>query len=257
MSGRQATVVAILSVILAACSAGVETTPSSPVSPGPSRSPTSLATVSSIPTAVVSSATPVATPTPTLAPTPTPTPRPTPSKPSGVRYESESFSICDTSGEGLCEVAGLKHSLRWKAPRTKDDQIRVYAVTECLSDDMYGATIDGWCLRDSTANDVYGTLIDGSPALNHSALPSSILVLLAKGPASKGKMTWESPVDLLGYVEGDTWNSGPKVYSIVVAAYDKAGHNSGFVIADSDHVCDLIESMECPEDSDWPPDDGG
>ena len=91
------------------------------------------------------------------------------------------------------EVAGLKHSLRWKAPRTKDVQIRVYAVTECLSDDFSGAMIDGWCLRESTANDIYGTLIDGLPAPNHTALPSSMLVLLAKGPASTGNMTWESP----------------------------------------------------------------
>ena len=86
-----------------------------------------------------------------------------------------------------------------------------------ILDDISGAITDGWCLRESTANDIYGTLIDGLPAPNHTALPSSMLVLLAKGLASTGNMTWESPLDLLGYNEGDAWNSGPEVYSIVVA----------------------------------------
>ena len=73
MSGRQATVVATLSLILAACSAGMEPTPSPPVIPTASQGPSSLATVIPAPTAVVPSATPVATPAPTLVPTPTPT----------------------------------------------------------------------------------------------------------------------------------------------------------------------------------------
>jgi hypothetical protein len=250
VSGRQPTMVAILGIILAACGAGMEPTPPPPVSPPPSHGPSSLATATTAPTAVVPSATPV--------PTPTPTPRPAPPKPTGVRYEWESFEFCDdpSNPEFLCEVAGNKHTLRWKAPRTKGVQIRVYAVTECLSNDSSGAVIDGWCLRDRTANDMWGE-VDASVTrpFDHSTAPASTVVLVAKGPAAKGRLTWKSPVDLLGYDEGDAWNSA-EVYSIVVAAFDKAGQHSPFAVADSTHLCDLIDSMECPEDSYWPPGDG-
>ena len=249
MSGRQATVVAILSVILASCGAGMEPTPPPPVSPAPSPGPSSLATVTAAPTAVVPSATPV--------PTPTPTPRPAPPKPTGVRYGwSPSRSATTPPTRSCARSPGRKHTLRWKAPRTKGVQIRVYAVTECLSNDSSGAVIDGWCLRGSTANDMWGE-VDASVTrpFDHSTAPASTVVLVAKGPAAKGRLTWKSPVDLLGYDEGDAWNSA-EVYSIVVAAFDKAGQHSPFAVADSTHLCDLIDSMECPEDSSWPPGDG-
>lgn len=172
----------------------------------------------------------------------------------------EGLEFCETGGEGLCETYGQRYTVRWKAPRTKGVQIRVYAVTECLSDDSTVAMIDGWCLRESTANGIAGA-VDPSITVpfDHTAPPppSSMLVLLAKGPSSKGRLTWESPDGLLGYEEGDdAWNSGPEVYSIVVAAFDKTGQHSAFAIADSTHVCMLIESMECPDDHNWPPGDG-
>lgn len=169
----------------------------------------------------------------------------------------DGLEFCDTGGEGVCETSGMKHTVRWKAPRTTGIEIRVYAVTECLSDDSSGAVIDGWCLRESTANEISGAVDPSiSVPFDHSAPPSSMLVLLAKAPASNGKVTWESPWDLLGYDEGDASYPGPEVYSIVVAAFDKAGRFSGLAIADSTHLCDLIDDMECPDDWTWPPGDG-
>ena len=89
--------------------------------------------------------------------------------------------------------------------------------------------------------------------------------LLAKAPASKGKVTWNmsDPGPMSAYMadtdEGDmihAHTSRDGFDSVVVAAYDREGRHSVFAIAESLHLCDLIESMECPDDASWPPGDG-
>jgi len=206
MSARQATVVAILGVILAACSAGVEPTPSPPVSPTPSHGPSSPATVIPAPTAVAPSPTPVATAMPTPTPQPTPTPLAVPPRPSGLAYGR----CC---GEGNWEQVS---SLSWEEPRTKGVEIRVYGVTKCFPPTDNG---DELCLREGTE------------------LPADVRVLLAKGPATAGELSWfqtESNGDeVVG--EGCTVamldKNGTPYYSVVVEAYSAAGP-SIFAIAD-------------------------
>ena len=85
MFTRQAIVIATLSLILAACSAGAEPTASPQASPSPSQRPPSLRRVSPTPT------TTIATPIPTAAPGPTAkvTPHPVPPKPTGVQVPRE------------------------------------------------------------------------------------------------------------------------------------------------------------------------
>jgi hypothetical protein len=218
MSARQASLVVIVGVILAACSATGAPSLSGALDTAASTSTPS--TVPPAPTAPVASAGPTAAPTPTREPTPTadPTPQPTPAKPTGAKVKFDSWSFCDPSPMGLCEVAGFEYTAKWKAPRTKGVQIRVYGVTECFANDVDGAMIDGWCLRP------------------HTELPSSVLVLLAKAPASKGSVTWRRDV-------GD-----PDEYdSIVLAAYDAEGRHSIFAIAHTYAVCDSVDDVECPE----------
>ncbi len=233
MSGRQVALVAVMSAILTACGAGAEPTPSGPVGDAATQTTSSLDKVTPAPTISVASPslatpkpTPEPTPMPTAKPTPGPTPKQTPPKPTGVTFDWESESICDSGPEGLCEVSGFKDTVSWSAPRAKGVEIRVYGVTKCFSDDVNGAIIDGWCLRE------------------HTVLPSSMRVLLAKAPASKGSVTWRMYQPL---TTADGSEEGDRVYSIVLAAYGADGEPSTFAIAHSTHLCDILESMECPE----------
>ena len=203
MSGRQASVVAILGMILAACGAGAQPTASMLVSPDPSHGPSSLAKVTPSPT-LVATPTPAATPEPTPKPSPKPTTVPVPPKPSGLGYDRPS----ELEGGGLAR-------LTWKAPRTKGVEIRVYGVTTCLPGD------DGACLQE------------------HTALPDDIRILLAKAPASKGKVTWNQAWGDWVPIDDPDWacttayvsENGTPFYSIVVAAYGTSGH-SIFAIVD-------------------------
>jgi hypothetical protein len=155
-----------------------------------------------------------------------------------VRFDWESESFCDPGAEGLCEISGFKYTVSWKAPRTKGVEIGIYGITTCFDKGNDGAVIDGWCLRE------------------HTELQKSELALLAKAPASKGTVTWRmnEPGYLDGTMKGDAYYPGDRFYSVVLAAND--GRNSVLAIADVTHVCNLIESMECPDDSIWPPGDG-
>ena len=220
MYAKQAWLVVIACVILAACSATGAPSSSGAPAPDTAASTSMPATLPPAPTAPVASAGPTAAP-PTREPTATadPTPQPTPAKPTGAKVKFDSWSFCDPSPMGLCEVAGFEYTAKWKAPRTKGVQIRVYGVTECFANDVDGAMIDGWCLRP------------------HTELPSSALVLLAKAPASKGSVTWRRDVG-----DADEYDS------IVLAAYDAEGRHSIFAIAYTTAVCDHVDDVECPED---------
>jgi hypothetical protein len=229
MSRRQAALVAGMCAMLAGC-AGAGPTPSDPVGVASPHATPSLASATPSPTTVAA--------TPTPEPTPTPTPKPVPPKPTGVKLDYESESMCDPSGDGLCEVSGFWYTVSWKTPRAKGIEIRVYGVTKCFGWNSDGAIIDGWCLRE------------------HTALPKSGLALLAKAPASKGKVTWRmNERGLLdGHGEGDTYYLGDRFYSVVLAAYDGDGEHSIFAIGDVTHLCNFVEALECPDDPFWPGD---
>jgi hypothetical protein len=217
MAGRRATLVAILGVILVACSAEAQPTPSERASPDRSDGAPSTAAVTAPPTPVVA---PSPTAEATLAPEPspmpqaTPTPRPAPPRPTGVKFDSGTFSICDDSSnpEFLCEVAGVDYTVRWKTPRSKGVQIRVYGVTVCF---LLEDGSDERCLRK-------GTL-----------LPPDTRVLLAKAPASKGTVSWSQDgfdgEDLCAAAAVD--KNGTRYYSVVVQAQSATGRSS-FAIAD-------------------------
>ena len=214
MSRRPATVVAILSVILAACGAGARTTASMLVSPDPSLGPSSLAKETPSPT-LLSTPTPAATPEPTPKPSPKSTTVPVPPKPSGLGYDPPS----ELEGGGLVR-------LTWQAPRTRGVEIRVYGVTRCLP-------ARGACLQE------------------HTALPDDIRVLLTKAPASKGRVTWyQSWGDWVPIEDDPDWacttaylsENGTPFNSVVVAAYSTSGH-SKFAIVDPGW---LGEAEVCP-----------
>lgn len=206
MIGRQATVVAILGVILAACSAGTVTTPSPQPSPSPSHRPASLARVSPSPTIVAASPTPAATPTPS----PTTKLAAKPPEPTGVAFRERMRCLSDS-----CHQAKYTQTVTWKAPLKKSLEIRVYGITECLAE---------------PANAKPGTR--GPCLVEHTTLPRSARTLLATAPASDGKVSWSwtqwAGCDI-GHIASDP--DGPGYYSIVLAAYNSAG-NSVFAIAE-------------------------
>jgi hypothetical protein len=90
-------------------------------------------------------------------------------------------------------------------------EIRVYGVTTCFRIDAR----EGKCLRRGTR------------------LPDDTRVLLAKGPAAKGRL-WLPLIGYGGTDQLDGWcaaanwaaEDGPALYSIVMAAYDQNGHST-------------------------------
>jgi hypothetical protein len=221
MSGRRITAVVLFGVVLAACGAGAAPAPSivQPVSPRVATTP-AVAT----PAATFAADRPSApSPTPTARSTPKPTPLPVPPKPTGVKLEEEIEAICGDDPREMCAIGDSTYTLSWKAPRTKGVEIRVYGVTTCFGADSSGTMIDGHCLRE------------------HTALPSSVRVLLAKAPASKGKVTWRmSP----GAGFAETLDGVP-VHSLVVATYNAEGGHSTFAVADAGDYCSIAD-VACP-----------
>ena len=146
-----------------------------------------------------------------------------PPKPTGVKLDYEIEAICGDNPEDTCAVGDFIFTLSWKAPRTKGVEMRVYGVTTCFGQDGNRAVIDGHCLRE------------------HTALPSSVRVLLAKVPTSKGKVTWRmDPGQGLAATR-----DGVPVHSVVLAAYNATGEHSIFAIADAGDYCQSSEGA-CP-----------
>jgi hypothetical protein len=84
-------------------------------------------------------------------------------------------------------------------------------------------------------------MIDRHCLREHTTLPGSVRVLLAKASASKGKVTWR-----LAPGGGETFDGVP-VQSVVIAAYNAAGGHSIFTIVDAGDYCrSLDEDVECP-----------
>lgn len=204
----------VIGFVLAGCGTGAASPPTSGQPPAPSDSQASpLPSLSLGPSFVViePDASPTVAPTPTAMPDPTAVP--VPAKPTGVAFRVvRRVELRD----------GYRETFRvtWKAPRSEGLEIRVWGVTECLSEpeDPQAGT-SGPCL------------------VRHTALPESVRTLISTVPASAGKVTWTwhtlgecNPQDLI-------WRARPApdgqtFYAIVLAAYNRSGH-SVFAIAQS------------------------
>lgn len=219
MAASRSAVLALLGIALASCGPGA-------ASLGPAEQPTGVAQVTLPPVTATPGVTPELFPHPPPSPTPKPTPKalPVPPKPTGL----ELSLACGwgPDGEGGCDTGTDGGFLTWQKPRTKGVEVRVYGVTKCFRTDAP----NGPCLRE------------------HTLVPSKIRVLLAKGPASKGGLSFPQTLFAhtkegceYGYRSGD----GTIFYSIVAAAYNASGH-SIFAIADDGHY----DSDECGIDTD-------
>lgn len=195
MSGRQATLVAVLGAILAACGAGAEPAPSDPGGVATPHATSSLARATPASTINVAS--------PSLAATPKPTPVPEPPKPTGVTFD-EQVRVSDD--EAFAEIT---QTVTWREPRSEGVEIRVYGVTECIAEPASPPpATSGPCL------------------VEHTPLPASVRRLLATAPASDGVVSWT-------WTEETGCNPGPfsgEYSAIVLAAYSASGH-SIFAIA--------------------------
>jgi hypothetical protein len=214
--GRAFAIAACLAV--AACRSTLTPSPSAvplstaPVSPTDAASPLGTATppeasASAVPTA---SFPPPALPPPT-SPPPLATAATAPAKPTGVTFTSNSVELPRPTGTGEITYQ-VTHTVRWTAPRTDGVEIRVYGVTECLSEpNSPPPGTSGPCL------------------VEHTPLPPSVMVLAATAPAAAGEISWIAPF----YYECAGPPVGPDGLdydAIVIAAYNAAGH-SIFAIA--------------------------
>lgn len=217
MAGGRVVLAAVLASVLAACSGAA---PAAPPREGqaapPVASPTgSLAPASGVaasPANVGPSASSSPSPTPRSAPTatPKPTPVPVPPKLTGVKFR-ERIRELDDAGDRV----RITQTVTWRAPRGAGVRIRVYGVTKCIAEPAHPKPDKrGPCLA------------------KHTRLPASVLHLLAKAPASAGKVTWSwttwTGCDI-GSFSSDP--RGPTYFAIVVAAHSSSGR-SIFTIAE-------------------------
>jgi hypothetical protein len=160
--------------------------------------------------------TPQATPSPALTPLadslppPSPTPAPVPPKPTGATFHEEVECL-----DAECLNAETTQTVTWRTPRTKGVTIRVYGVTECLAEPVHPKPgTSGPCL------------------VTHTLLPASVRTLLAKAPASAGKVSWSWATEIgcdISPFSSDP--DGPPYVAIVLAAYSASGQ-SIFTIAE-------------------------
>ena len=215
MACGRAVLAAILGSALAACN-----TSGSP-SPPPVTSWTDAPAVAISPAA--KSPSPSATPQPTPKPTPKPTPVPVPPKPTGVKFDSQ-VRVSDDE-----QVAEITQTVTWRAPRSEGVEIRVYGVTKCIAEPA------------NPAPDTHGPCL-----VVHTPLPASVRTLLAKAPASAGKVSWS-------WTQGEGCETsrfgsdpdGPPYVAVVLAAYNASGQ-SIFTIAEPGSWSEpLPGSMPC------------
>ncbi len=203
-------------VAVAACQSTAAPTPSTfpasaaPSSPSDAAAPLDTAT----PPATPASAMPTASfqSPPTSRPTPKATAATVPAKPSGVTFTTDSVELPGPTGTGEVTYQ-VTHTVRWKAPRIEGVEIRVYGVTECMSE---------------PSNPPPGT--SGPCLVEHTLLPPSVMALAATAPAAAGEISWIAPFsyDCAGPPVGP---DGLDYEATVIAAYNAAGH-SIFAIAD-------------------------
>ncbi len=212
---RVCVAVAMLGVVLVGCNGAAA--PSVPFSASSSATALAIATL---------------TPTPTAAPPVTASPRPKPSPtPAGPPPPPKAVTIsrkgCYTGPNpdgvppGTCTT-----TITWKKVGTKGTEIKVYGVTGCLS-----------------ATEQPG---DGSCLVRNTPVPKSVRKLIARAPASDGKVSWTGPA-WQDVISNDT--GGPRYeaigvdrhgddiyFAIVVTASNEEG-NSRFIIADAGTWC--------------------
>ncbi len=215
MAAPRGVLLALLGIALASCG---------PVaaSVNPATQPTGVARVTQPPVTAAPGVTPELFPHP--PPSLTPKPIPVPPKPTGL----ELTLACGwgPDDEGGCDTGTDGGVLTWQKPRTKGVEVRVYGVTKCFRTDAP----NGPCLRE------------------HTLVPSKIRVLLAKGPASKGGLSFFQTLFAHtkdGCEYGYRSEDGTAFYAIVVAAYNASGP-SVFAIADEGRY----DSDECGIDTD-------
>jgi hypothetical protein len=205
MVGRRAVLAAILGAVLAACGAGVASSPPT-VAPRTDAHDVAVTPSAASATAAITpvSQSPSGTPRPTLKPTPVPGP----AKPSGVKFD-EQVRVSDDEN-----VAEFTQTVTWRTPRTEGIEIRVYGVTKCLAEP-----------RDPPA----GT--SGPCLVEHAALPASVLTLLATASASDGVVSWRWTEETGCNIGLEYDPAGPAYYAVVLAAYSASRH-SIFAIAE-------------------------
>jgi hypothetical protein len=193
-------VMAVVAVLGGCASAGAGSRAPDTTSPSPQATPT--------PTVAPTPAVP--SPSATARPTPKPTTAPVPPKPTGATFH-EDVDCLDAD----CNEARTTQTVAWRTPRTRGVTIRVYGVTECLALPAHpkpGAS--GPCL------------------VTHTRLPASVLRLLAKAPASAGKVSWSwtqaTGCDVSPFGSDP---DGPGYFAVVVGAYSASGQ-SIFAIAE-------------------------
>jgi hypothetical protein len=134
-----------------------------------------------------------------------------PATPTGVTFKTDAVELPGPTGTDETTYQ-VTHTVRWKAPRTADVEIRVYGVTECLSEP--GAPSPG---------------TSGPCLVEHTQLPRSVMALAATSPAAAGGISWIAPryYECAGPPVGP---DGLDYEAIVAAAYTATGH-SIFAIA--------------------------
>ena len=195
-----------LGVVLAACGAGVASSP--PPVPPRSGVPDALVTPSAANVTVAP--TPVSQgPSPSSWPTPKPTPVPVPPKPTGVNFDEQQVVVGDDAAD-----AEITQTVTWRAPRTEGVEIRVFGVRGCLAEP-----------KDPAA----GT--SGPCLVEHTMLPESVRALLATAPASAGTVSWSWTGGFDCFIGLQYDPNGPAYSAVVLAAYSASGH-SIFAIAE-------------------------
>ena len=202
---RLATLLLALAGLLSACSPTAQSPSSSDSAASPSGAPTSASVPPSADTGDVVTPAPSATQAATQAATP----QAPPPAPKGVKMTTKGH---DPGNVGY--DTELTVTVSWKSPLTKGTQIRVFGVRDCMP---------------PPGKDPAPCLLKGTP------LPASGRDLIARAPASKGKVSWTWPAweDIGGNVAA---NGSTTYASIVVAAYNAAGH-SRFVIVATGEFC--------------------
>ena len=111
-------------------------------------------------------------------------------------------------------VAEFTQTVTWQTPRMEGIEIRVYGVTKCLAEP-----------KDPPADS------SGPCLVEHTALPPSVVTLLATAPASDGVISWRWTEQTGCNIGLEYDPDGPAYYAVVLAAYTASRH-SIFAIAE-------------------------
>lgn len=199
-------------VLLASCQPSAQVPGSATTADGPT------ATVSAtLPPASTSTSPAPASPVPTASASPVPrtgTATPTPGPSTLAPPPPTAVEMTMSGGVSAGGTGSVTTTVTWTEAVTKGTEIRVHGVTACFAPP------------------------EGGPCLvEHTALPSSVRDLIARAPASDGKVSWTWPAwEDIG--EAVMAHGATYYEAIVVAAYNPAGH-SKFII--------VVTAERCPD----------